>query len=390
MLMQPSFEDCTTLHPRIEASNSFYQDMLGYKPEQTSLKQIAKNQLNEFAIQNGFNPNSLGIYLPRNQTAIIKKGDSLGLFHEYFGHGLYCEQSLPGRKLVELEKRLLEEEKQEFSNSKFSLEDLQKFRQQNPVFNELENFRQENLGSYELFAVWTEYLLSREFDLKDNFERKYDALQKNDQEVVDSAINFSEAYGDLATFYVFGLKKIQDKKRLLRLCKDIYGRRLDRTRLILHFGSGKSFSDIDLFIVSNDIPATYDPWLDVRVYRLEDIEKNIRFLNPMVTDPILTGRFIFGDVAYRNKLRQQILTQPITEEAINFSLREHEIEKRRAKNESLGRDLQNKNLKSSRIFLTNALALKNGNKVLTSDNLIQYSHILSRSEKFIELKGGIE
>src|SRR3990167_3908909 len=114
----------------------FYQDLLGYSPEQTSLQQISESQWNKFATQRGLNPNSFGIYLPRNQTAIIKDDNPLSLFHEYFGHGLYCEQSLIGRKLVELEKKLLEEEKKEFSKGKFTLEDIKKFRQPNQTFQE--------------------------------------------------------------------------------------------------------------------------------------------------------------------------------------------------------------------------------------------------------------
>lgn len=104
----------------VDNSNQFYQDLLGYKPEQTFLQQLPLAQLNEFAKTRGLNSNSSGIYLPRNQTAIIPSDleiTPLSLFHEYFGHGLYCEQSLAGRKLVDLEKRLLEEEKKNFKKN---------------------------------------------------------------------------------------------------------------------------------------------------------------------------------------------------------------------------------------------------------------------------------
>ncbi|PIY81441.1 hypothetical protein CO155_01785 [Candidatus Pacearchaeota archaeon CG_4_9_14_3_um_filter_35_19] len=90
----------------LDFPNQFYQDLLGYKPEQTSLQQIPETQWNEFATQKGLNPNSSGIYLPINQTAVIQGENPLSLFHEYFRHGLYCEQSLQGRKLVDLERKL--------------------------------------------------------------------------------------------------------------------------------------------------------------------------------------------------------------------------------------------------------------------------------------------
>lgn len=159
----------------LDSSNQFYQDLLGYKPEQTSLKSVPNSEWFNFTQQRGLNSNSSGIYLPRNQTAVIQENNSLSLFREYFGHSLYCEQNLIGEKLVSLDKMLLEEEKQEFSNSKFTLEDVQRFRQKNQTFQKLKNFKKENLGRYELFALWTEYLLSKEHNLGDLFGRKYDS-----------------------------------------------------------------------------------------------------------------------------------------------------------------------------------------------------------------------
>ena len=185
--------------------------------------------------------------------------------------------------------------------------------------------------------------------------------------------------------------KIQDKKRLLKLSQNIFGRKLERAKLILHFGSGKPFSDIDLFVVSNDIKPIYDSWIDGRAYKINEIEEGVKVLNPMITDPIMVGKFIFGDDAYWSRLKHQIFAQPITEEAIRFSLNEYESEKKRSKDEALGKHLQDKNLRSAKTFLTNALALKNGDKVLTFNGLVDYAQKrLSSNERFIELKGGIE
>jgi len=282
----------------LDSSNDFYQDLLGYKPEQTSLEQIPENQWIKFTRERGLNSNSPGIYFPRNQSAVIKEENPLSLFHEYFGHGLYCEQNLTGRRLVDLERKLLEEEKQEFQGRQFILEDIQKFRQQNKTFQELDELRKQNLGVYELFAIWTEYLLSDKHGLKDEFGMKYDSLRGQEKESVDSAINFSEQYGNLATFYEFGLGKVQDKERLLKLSKEIFNGKLDETNLILHFGSGKPFSDIDFFIISNKIEPSYCDWLDIRAYKPEDAEEKIKLLDSRVTDPIIVGSLIFGNKEY--------------------------------------------------------------------------------------------
>ncbi|MBU2616978.1 MAG: hypothetical protein KKB79_03300 [Nanoarchaeota archaeon] len=389
-MQEPSLRGDLSLRTCLETSELFYQDLLGYKPEQTSLKEIPRKQWGKFTTQRGFDFKSSGVYLPRNQTAIIQEGDSIGLFHEYFGHGLYCEQSLTGRNLVELERKLLEEETLEFNGREFTLEDLKRFRQRNQTFQELDDFRKEHLTQYELFAIWTEHLLSGEFGLRDEFGKRYDSFGKEDREVIDSAIGFSNQFGNLAAFYTFGLRKVQDQKRLLKLSQEIFGKKLDRTRSVLHFGSGKPFSDVDLFVVSSDIQSTYDPWLDVRAYKPEDIERGIEVLNPMVTDPIMVGSLVEGDEDYLATQKRRILSQPVTENAIRFSLDEYGIEMKRAGDNSLGRYLQEKNLRSAKTFLTNALALKNGDKVLTFNGLVEYSRALSRNGKFIELKGGIE
>lgn len=389
-MLEPALRDSTALRNLLETSNSFYQDLLGYKLEQTSLQEVSKSKLKKFAEQRELDVNSFGIYLPRNQTAIIQEGNLLSLFHEYFGHGLYCEQSLTGKELVDLERRLLKEEKEFFNEKKFIKEDLDNFRKENETFKYLINFKENNLGIYERFAIFTEYFLSKNFSLENLFEEKYGKLNGNSGKYINDIISFNNGFGDLATFYAFGLSKVQDQKRLLRLAHDIFGRKLERTRLVLHFGSGKPFNDIDLFVVSSDIPSTYDPWLDVRAYKHQDITVGIKVLNPMITDPIIVGRLVFGDEDYLKELRRKTLVQPITEEAIRFNLREYETEKRRSKDESLGEYLQDKNLRSAKTFLTNALALKNGDKILTVKELIKYSRALSHSEKFIELKGGIE
>ena len=270
----------------LDSSNDFYQDLLGYIPEQTSLQSIPKNQWFEFTKQRGLNPNSSGIYLPRNQTAIIQEENPLSLFHEYFGHGLYCEQSLKGRRLVDLEKKLLEEEKQEFQSKQFTLEDIQGFRTTNKTFQELEKFIRQNLAKYELFAIRTEYLLSREFGLKDEFERKYDSLEKQDKEIVDPIINFLKSYGNLAIFYASGLARRTTPERVRRLLGDIYGDRLQDVRFALLYGSRKEFSDIDVFVVSNSLPIIKNHWLDVSVYSIKEFEEKVRMFDIEITDPL--------------------------------------------------------------------------------------------------------
>lgn len=371
----------------LDSSNSFYQNLLGYKPEQTSLKEIPEAQWDKFATEKGLNSNSSGIYLPRNQTAIIQGENPLSLFHEYFGHGLYCEQSLQGKKLVNLEQKLLKEEKQEFSKDKFTLDDLKEFRSRNETARELENFRQENLSQYELFAIWTEYLLSREFNIGELFEQKYNFLEREEKETVDSVINFSEQYGNLATMYAQGMARRTTPERVKRLLEEIFNEeKINNSKLILLTGSKKSFSDIDLFVSSNYLQSIKNNWLDLVVFDERDFEKRIRLFEVQVTYPIMSGEFIAGDENYLQKKRKQLQEQPITEKAIKYNFKKFEEQKIFASIQDITEKQKKVHISYSQTYLANALALKEGKRIFTKEKLHDFSH----SEKFIELKGGIK
>jgi len=377
-------EEPPNSHKFISLINDYYQNLLGYGLEQTSLQQILESQWNEFVIQKRLNPNSSGIYLPRNQTAIIRDGNLLSLFHEYFGHGLFCEQSLSGRKLVELEKRLLNEEKIEFSNKQFTLEDLNNFRRQNKVFNELDSFRKQNLTQYELFAVWTEYLLGEEFNFKDKFERKYNSLEKDEKEIIDSVINFSENYGKLATFYNFGLARRTTPERVKILLKDIYGEKLKNVKLAFLYGSKKPFSDIDVFIVSENLPETDCSWLDVRVEKGNDFEKMVKMFDVSITG-LINSELIMGDKNYFEEKQIQLIEQPITQKSIRYNLEKSEEQKKFALNYPENSRKKIHGLNYSLTYLANALALNENKRIYSKKDLLFYS----QSES-IKMKGGYE
>ncbi len=384
--MKPKLSNKLNFQDYIDFSNQFYQDLLGYKPKQTFLEQVPENKWGEFARQRGLNQNSSGIYLPRNQMAVIQEKNPLSLFHEYFGHGLYCEQSLQGIKLLDLEKNLLEEEKQEFQGRKFSLEDVQKFRATNKTFQKLDELRKQNLTQYEIFAIWTEYLLSGENNLRNEFGKKYDSLLREEKEAIDSIINFSEQYGNLATFYASGLARRTNQKRVKKLLEEIYGNKeINNSKLVLLTGSKKSFSDIDLFVSSNYLQTIKNNWLDLVVFNEEDFERRIRLFEIQVTLPIIEGEFVIGDENYLEQKRIQLQKQSITKEAIQHNFQKSKEQKQRALEYPENSEERNVGLSYSKTYLINALALNDGKRIFTNENLVKYS----QNKRFIELKKGL-
>ena len=370
----------------IETSNNYYQDLLGYKPGKTSLEQVQKNQWKNFCQKQNLNQNSSGVYLPRNQTAIIQEENPLSLFHEYFGHGLFCERTQKGKRLVDLEKKLLEEETEFFNGREFTLEDLKKFREQSKTFKGLNEFRNQNLVQYELFAVWTEYLLSKENGLREVFERKYDKLFSEDKEQVDNIINFSEQYGNLATFYANGLARRTTPTRVKRLLEEIYGSKLGDVKFALLYGSIKPYSDIDIFAISDNLSKIKNHWIDVNVMNQNEFEKRINLFDVEITDPVSTGEFVVGDEKYLRQKRKQLIEQPITKEAIKYNLREAEKQERFAY--QYPEEFEERRVGLSYALTSRLMAenLRQGRRVFIKEDLL----LCSQNEKFIELKGGIE
>ncbi|MCK5150113.1 hypothetical protein KAJ87_04270 [Candidatus Pacearchaeota archaeon] len=370
----------------LETSTQFYQELLGYKPEQTKLQQVPENQWTIFCKSIGQPTDKFGIYSSRNKTAVIQQDNPLSLFHEYFGHGLYCEQSLAGRKLINLERKLFEEEKQEFKEKQFTLKDLEKSRKASLTFRELNNFKEQNLTQYELFAVWTEYLLSKKFNINEMFEKRYDNLSKKDKEQVDSIINFSEQYGNLATFYESGLARKTTPERSRKLLEDIYKDNFQDVKFALLYDSKKEFSDIDVFMVGRGVPnEAHSGWLDVKYKSHKEFKKGTENFDVRTLVPLMNGELIFGDREYFKQIKQKALSQPITKEAIKHNLK-WSVRMQRLKDENLENVfLKNKFNGYAKTYFLNGLALKKGLRLFTREKLLN-----SQSEINIQLKGGTE
>lgn len=314
----------------ISKVNNYYQNLLGYSIKNTKLIELIQNKWNYFCSDSNLNQNSSGIYFPRNQTAIVPKDNKLSLFHEYFGHGLFCEQSLIGRNLIDLEKKLMDEERQKFENKKFTLEDLKKFRHQNDTFRQLQEFKNKNLELYEGFAIFSEFILSREFNLMSFFEDKYDSLSVSDKEKIESIVYFDKKYGDLATFYNFGLAKRTTTERAKKLLIEIYKDKIKDIKLALLYGSKKEFSDIDLFIVSENLIQVNSSWLDIRIESLKDFEEKVNFLDASIIGPLLDSEYVMGNKDYLQQKRKELIEKPITRATIEYNLKRGEEQKRLA------------------------------------------------------------
>jgi hypothetical protein len=219
--------------------------------------------------------------------------------------------------------------------------------------------------------------------LESLFENKYKNLNGDFLKYINEIIYFNNEFGDLATFYSFGMERKTEPERINKLLEDIYRDKIKNIKFAVLYGSKKGFSDIDLFIVGN-IEDMNNDWLDVRNYSKEEFEKKLNLLDIEITDPLFSGEIVLGDKLYFEKSKQKVLSQPITEDAIKYNFCRSDEQLNLALKFDKSDINRNNGLLYSATYIRNALALKKGKKLLTKERLISDS----QGEKFIELEGG--
>ena len=132
----------------LEASD-ILEDKFKIKPVRTRL--FLHEDINKFLSQTR-NPHARSIFLPRNLSAHVPQDRLDLLIHEYLGHGLYCEQTPYGQRMVE------DEQKFESMNQDETREALRLHEQLKFVF--------------EAHALWTEDFLLRKLKKEEVLERR--------------------------------------------------------------------------------------------------------------------------------------------------------------------------------------------------------------------------
>jgi len=351
------------------------------KPEKSSYYIHSDDYWQDFLNNTGSHPDSYGVYLPRSLSAHLKQSSeflAVNLLHEYFGHGLFCEYAITGQRIVTLEQALAETEKKILNLSEIPKQQHFQVDETNPYFErykkqreEAEQFFSQNVHNYEGFAIWLEHFLSKATNQEDLFEQEIDKLiHPGYKNLFEQFHDFSEQNGNFALIAQLGFPKHYDDNTIIETLRKTYKEDFGSIMLTILYGSQKPYSDIDLFVVSNNNSRNYfNGWLDIYEVNKEEFNNWIKNLDISITDPMFSGRLIYGNKNSFEKIKKKIEEQPITKEAIDYNLREV----KRLKDFYSQTPHQEKMRKSYiRSFSRNAEQLNLGNKALTLKNLNQF------------------
>lgn len=317
------------------------QEEFGVVPSMSRLRRYTKITWDSFSRHNNLHPLSRGIYALKTMTAHVD-GDNIlepmGSIHEYFGHGIFTEQSVYGQSLLNAEC--------------FGID-----MKNNYLCDVLES-------QAEGFAIWMEGFVANAMDdktLKEKFELSLESYHPSLQDSYEQARKAS-FHGELCFKREYGFPMVPTVDNVKEMLATIHNVRDYRFAVL--YGSKKSTSDVDIFIVGDGVKTYKNDWLDIYAMSSEEFDGRLDAMLIDVTDPLFTGDIVFGKEEVEN-LKRKVLEQPITDDMIKENLAASMRERYVIDKGFLdGKELHNaRGYMSS--FRTNALYLSQGKKMLT-------------------------
>ena len=152
------------LSDKIGAAKEFVEAELGFELKKSMLAIYSPEKWVEFCQQYDFDSEKTGLYVPSAHLACIRRDNPFLLstiYHEYLGHGTFCEHSRKGQEIIIIEQNGQDgnaylQEKTE----PIGLLDL-------------------NFQIYEAYAVWIERLICISLGDEDLWEQKKECAPPN-------------------------------------------------------------------------------------------------------------------------------------------------------------------------------------------------------------------
>jgi len=345
-----------SLDSLLTEASSFISAEFNLRIQQSKLKPYSSENWKKFCQANGFEESAGGLYVPQSYSAYVNAESPFlvpTVFHELYGHGLFCEQSQLGMKLVEITQK-------GDNGANFFYDEI------NPQIQPL-GLCNQNIGNYEGFAVWMESLLSEEVGDKKIWDTKKEGMPQFYRSLYDNFQEAEQKLTRLGFMAQLGFPKHYSGQDIVNVLRHLYGsRQFANIDFVILYGSRKPHSDIDLCVVSTN-PSTqyFNGWLDIAELNREDFQHRLDHLDIALTDAMFSGELIYGDANHFARLKQKVLDIPITDKVIVYNLTNS-----RTKEEYLPHYNQNTRLRDlclsyTKSYLRNAEELRKGRKALT-------------------------
>ncbi len=348
-----------SLDSLLQDASSFINSEFNLQLRKSQLKPYSFENWQEFCQINGFDVNSEGLYVPVSYSAYVRTDSNVlvsNLFHELYGHGLFCEHSQIGKRLIEIIQNSGDEKGFMFDEVNL---------QEQPL-----GLAKYNIHNYEGFAVWLEALLCEETDNYKVWQLKRDKLPDDFVSLFEYFEDVEQRLSRFGFMSQLGFPKFYSDDKVLDVAKRVYSSAFENIDFVVLYGSQKSESDIDLFIISNNPSSNYfNGWIDIYELNREEFNQLSNNFDISVTDPLFTGRLIYGNRNSFEQLRNKILNLPITQEAINHNNSEAQKQKKYLPHLSDTDKRRKDCLSYIDSFSQNAEQLSLGNKPLTLANL---------------------
>jgi hypothetical protein len=323
------------------------KEKIGFSPTQSAITLHSQEEWEGFQKHYGMPQSVRGVYDIERFTSHLQQGDLVTFFHEHYGHGTFFEHSLLGQTLREDALRVPIHERQhvldEHPNSRIS----------------------------EGFAIWSEQMLTRAHndpDLKRKSSTLFLGYSREDQESYTDIVR-AESFGNLYIRRHCGFPHTPTTAEAREVIQKIFpDKNID---IAILYGSKKNTSDVDLFIVGENIHDYKNHWLDIVGMQREEFSYYKNNLLPLVTDPLYSGEVLIGEKEVM-QLRESLHTMPITHDMIEANRRAATWEQEIIDKGILhGKDLDVAR-GYVRTFTTNALLLEQGKRYMTKKQLEGY------------------
>lgn len=321
-----------------EASNYLKLDF-GLERPSSNIHSYSENEWRDLEKQG---ISGIAFYDPKKEeVGLSPKASVTDVIHEYFGHALYTEQSLLGKKFK------------------------QTIQKDTKTTEETKEFFEKITPLQEGFSIWMEEKILKQLGLTGLWQERHEVITKSPYcNLYKSFLKEESDKGTITLLYKLGFPKSKDPEIIKKVAKENL-KNFDSLEYLIQYGSLER--DIDLLAVYPDEVLQkkgmiYNGCIDINVLNKTLFLQKLKLYDIEILEPILTGNLLTGNEKDFKKIKSEIKKGTPSKEAIEYANK---------------RSLETFN---SAIFFYNQSRFKHNNLLLNSNYLEAAKIILGKQQ----------